>query len=581
VTVVACDVSDRAAVDAVVASCRPRLTAVFHLAGVVDDGVVDGMTPQRVADVLAPKADGAWHLHEATKGLGLSAFVLYSSAAGVLGRPGQSNYAAANGFLDALARHRVANGLPAQAFAWGPWSTVDTEGMADRVDARHLGDVLVVTEREGVELLDTALRTAAPVLVPIPLDPKGVGGPPILADLRPRHPAEPSTAAPAVAAAPGAWRDRLAAVPVRERKAVLTDLIRAELAAVLGFPDAAAFPAERAFTELGFDSLTGLQVRNRLSAFTRVRLAATVVLDHPTLPALAAHVHAALRDALPDKDTAAPAYGFSSVYHRVLREQGPFEAMALRHFASYAVPSFTMADRTQHAVEPLRLASGDGTALIFVPDYLTLYNRVPTGLAKQFDGERDLYLVEHPGFGAVRAIPDSVATLVRTHADTVRALAADRPFVLAGFCAGGAVAHAVATLLAETGRPPAGLVLLDTHLGVLARDDPRGLALMAAGTVLPDEVVDQLDDSLLLAGGGYARVLHDWHPEPAPVPTLLVRGAPTAEMRDTDPDGDWRPRWPLPHDTTDVTGDHYSLVHHDADTTAEAIRAWLETGENA
>nr|WP_252981115.1 type I polyketide synthase [Streptomyces chartreusis] len=116
--VVACDVSDRAAVDALVASCLPAPTAVFHLAGVVDDGVVDGMTPDRLANVLAPKVHGAWHLHEATMGLGLSAFVLYSSAAGVLGRPGQSNYSAANGFLDALARHRTTHGLPAQALAW-------------------------------------------------------------------------------------------------------------------------------------------------------------------------------------------------------------------------------------------------------------------------------------------------------------------------------------------------------------------------------------------------------------------------------------------------------------------------------
>jgi hypothetical protein len=312
-----------------------------------------------------------------------------------------------------------------------------------------------------------------------------------------------------------------------------------------------------------------------------VRLAATVVLDYPTLPALAAHVLAALGDALPEQDSEEPTYGFSTVYHRVLREQGPFEAMALRHFASYAVPSFAIADRARHAVDPVRLATGGGIPLLVIPDYLTLYHRVPTGLAKQFDGDRDVYLLEQPGFGARRGVPDSVTTLVRTHADTIRALAGDRPFALAGFCAGGAVAHAVAGYLAELGRSPAGLVLLDTHIGVLGRDDPRGLALMAAGTVLPDDAVGQLDDSLLLAGGGYARVLHDWRPEPVPVPTLLVRGAPTAEMSRTDPDRDWRPHWPLPHDTADVPGDHYTLLHHDADTTAEAIRAWLGTGDTA
>jgi thioesterase domain-containing protein len=571
-TVVACDVSDRAAVDALVKSCEPALTAVFHLAGVVADGVVDGMTPQRVADVLAPKADGAWHLHEATRELGLSAFVLYSSAAGVLGRPGQSNYAAANGFLDALARHRVTNGLPAQALAWGPWST--DGGMADRVDQHLLGDVLTVTEQEGTVLLDTALRTREPVVVPIPLNPKAAEGPPILADLLPKRPA-PAASAPAAGGSPGAWRDRLATVPPAEREAVLTELIRAELATVLGFADADAFPAERTFAELGFDSLTGLQVRNRLSAFTRVRLAATVVLDHPTLPALAAHVHAALRDALPENDE--PSYGFSALYHRVLREKGSFEAMGLRHLASYALPSFPMADRARYAVEPIRLAGGPGTALAFIPDYLMLYNRVPSGLAKQFEGERDLFLLEHPGFGTRRGVPDSVATLVRTHVDTVRNL--DRPVVLVGFCAGGAIAHAVAHHLAEVGRAPAGLVLLDTHDGVLRRDDPRGLALMAAGTALPADVLDQFDDSLLIAGGGYARVMQDWRPEPSPVPALLVRGEPTEQMRHIDPDRDWRPWWPLPHEAADVPGDHYTILHHDADTTAEAIRAWLRTGD--
>jgi thioesterase domain-containing protein len=570
--VVACDVGDRAAVDALVASCRPAPTAVFHLAGVVADGVVDGMTPQRVAEVLAPKADGAWHLHEATKDLGLSAFVLYSSAAGVLGRPGQSNYAAANGFLDALARHRVANGLPAQSLAWGPWSTADDEGMAGRVERRQLGDVPAVTEREGMDLLDAALRTPEPVLVPISLQ----GGPPILTDPSPRRPV-PAAAVPA-RQVPGSWRDRLAAVAAHEREPLLADLIRAEVAAVLGFPDAAAFPADRAFTELGFDSLSQLQVRNRLSAFTRVRLPATVVLDHPTLPALTEHVLAALRDTLPEAEAEPSSYRFSAVYHRVLRERGPFEAMALRFLASYALPSFTMADRGRHVVPPVRFAGGDGTALVFIPDYLTPYNRVPTGLAARFDGERDLFLLEHPGFGDRRSVPDSVATLVRTHADTVRAL--ERPVVLVGYCAGGAVAHAVARHLAGEGRPPVGVVLLDSHPGVLRRDDPRALALMAAGGDLPDDVADQFDDSLLIAGGGYARVLEGWRAEPSPVPTLLVRGRPTAQMRRIDPDGDWQPHWPLPHDAADVPGDHYSIVHRDAEPTAAAIRSWLtRTGD--
>jgi hypothetical protein len=170
-------------------------------------------------------------------------------------------------------------------------------------------------------------------------------------------------------------------------------------------------------------------------------------------------------------------------------------------------------------------------------------------------------------------------TLARVHADTVREISRGGPVVLVGYCAGGVIAHEVARRLATSGEPPAGVVLVDSHAGVLQRGDARALALMAAGAALPEDVVEEFDDSLLIAGGGYARVLEGWHPEPnpgaPPVPTLLLRGRPTAEMRRTDPDGDWPPYWPLPHDTADVPGDHYSVVHQDADSTAAAIRAWL------
>jgi rifamycin polyketide synthase module 1/2/3 len=467
-------------------------------------------------------------------------------------------------------------------------------------------EVPAITEREGVELLDSALRTAAPVLVPVPFARATRSGSPLplLADLRPARPAA-VTVSPAGDQTPGAWRERLAATPEADREGVLAGLLRAELAAVLGFPDADAFPADREFGQLGFDSLTALQFRNRLNAFTRLRLAPLVVLEHPTLEELSAHLLAALGEAGALPDPADPAdtpaaettarvpsssYRFTTLYHRVLREQGPLEAMTLRYVASYALPSFTAADRARHAVAPVRLArggagggvggaGGKAAALVYFPDYLAPFHRVPTGLAEQFDGERDLYLLEHPGFGDRRAVPDSMETLARAHADTVRELSRGGPVVLVGYCAGGVIAHEVARRLATSGEPLAGVVLVDSHAGVLQRGDARALALMAAGAALPEDVVAEFDDSLLIAGGGYARVLEGWHPEPdpgsPPVPTLLLRGRPTAEMRRTDPDGDWPPYWPLPHDTADVPGDHYSVVHQDADSTAAAIRAWL------
>ncbi|WP_242642663.1 type I polyketide synthase [Lentzea alba] len=562
VVVVACDVSDRAAVDHLVASCDPALTAVFHLAGVLDDGVLGAMDSKRFAEVLAPKADAAWHLHEATADLELSAFVLYSSAAGVLGRPGQSNYAAANSFLDALARHRTAHGLPARSLAWGLWES--DGGMSS---PRQNDGVLPLSAAAGMAAFDRAMRTAEPVLVPVLLDARRQGpAPAILRDLiHDAADAEPAT-----------WSRTLAEAPAEERLAVLTDLLRAEVAAVLGFPDSASLPLDKDFAELGFDSLTVLQLRNRIGAVTGLRLSPTTVFDHPTLPRLATHVHSLLIGAAP----AAPAPNLrpAALYHRILRDQGPAKAMGLRILASYALPSFSTDERVRHVVAPMRLAAGDAEpVLCYLPSYLAVGDPVPVQLSKRFEGEHDLFLLGYPGFGADPGIPENVETLVRTLADSVRAVAEDRPTVLIGHCAGGLVAHALAAHLAATGGAPAGVVLLESDHGVARRDDARALALVAAETRRPSELYDDpAADLVALAGGGYCRIFDGWRPAASPVPTLLVRGGPTPEMAEADPARDWKPRWPLPHSSVDVPGHHDTVLTDHAGTTAEAIRVWVD-----
>jgi acyl transferase domain-containing protein/acyl-CoA synthetase (AMP-forming)/AMP-acid ligase II/thioesterase domain-containing protein/acyl carrier protein len=555
ITPVACDVSDRTAVAKLVDSCRPPLTAVFHLAGVLDDGVLDTMTPQRIDGVLAPKADGAWHLHEATTQHQLAAFVLYSSAAGVIGRPGQSNYAAANAFLDALARHRVARSLPAHSLAWGPWAGA---GMAGQLSARQLGEGFrAIDAPEGMALLDRALRTAEPALVPIPSTTDSAPAP-----------------AATVGQEPGSWRNVLTALPPGERHSTLGTLIRAELAAVLGFPDPESLPIDKHFTDLGFDSLSAVQLRNRVSTFTGVRLAATVVLDHPTFPELVTHVEAALSDVLAEPP-APVSYRFAALYQRVMREKGPAEAMALRFLASYAAPKFTMADLARHTVRPVRLAGGAAPALLFFPGYVPLFNPVYSALAAEFAGEHDLILLDNPGFTG-DAVPDSVATLTALHAESVRGVARGEPFVLVGHCSGGAIAHAVAASLVAEGRPPAGVILIDTHHG--GRGDARLHALMSEDGDRPDHHFTELiEDSVVIAGGGYVRIFEGWRPEPLPVPTVLLRAGPTSRMREMDPQRDWRAHWPVPHDVIDIAGDHGSVLDEDAATTAAAIRTWLRT----
>ncbi|MEU4160595.1 type I polyketide synthase [Actinoplanes sp. NPDC026670] len=609
VTVTACDVRDRAAVAGLVGSCGPALTAVFHLAGVLDDGVLTAMTPARIDAVLGPKSDAAWNLHEATKHRNLAAFVLYSSASGVIGRPGQANYAAANAFIDALAAHRNAHGLAAHSLAWGLWDS-DGRGMAGRPSpgpARRAlteGGIRAITAEQGMALLDRSLRSTDSLLVPIAIDVPATGAPAILTGLAPTG-APPSAGVPALtgtpasagvpAAKPITWRETLAGLPVDERGDVLSGLIGAVVADLLGFPDTTALGSGRHFKDVGLDSLAAIQLRDRLSNATGIRLSATIAFDHPTLAELTEHVRAAMGDSLTDTGSHRPAHGepsteqpqpatgerFTAIYHRVIREQGPSAAMTLRYLASYGLPTFDADHRGAHTPVPLRLAAGRSyrqPVLIFLPGYLALHDPAPTGLGRALDGHHDLYMLAHPGFGVrTGPVPDSVPTLVGLHAATVRDLAGDRPSVLIGHSTGGAVAHAVAAHLAAAGTPPRAVVLADAHHSSAGREDPRALALVDADRNRPAEMFDGVfSDAVMIAGGAYVRLFDGWEPEPSGLPTLLVRATPTKEMREIDPAGQWQPQWLHPHDVADVPGDHYSMLTTHAEATATAIRTWLD-----
>ncbi|MER7708904.1 SDR family NAD(P)-dependent oxidoreductase [Kitasatospora sp. NPDC097605] len=295
VTLIAADTADRselAAAIAAVPAAHP-LTAVIHTAGVVDDGVFTALTPQRLAAVWGPKADGARYLHELTRGHDLAAFVLYSSVAAVLGSPGQAGYAAANTYLDALAAHRRSHGLPAQSLAWGQWAEASgITGHLTATDHARLArfGIRPIDSAEGVRLFDAAEALAdRPGLVPAPLDLAALRGgnvPPLLRSLV--RPTRRTAGAPT----PGGTglAERLAALPdAGERQAELLRLVRAEVSAVLG-GDPGAVGGTRSFTSLGLDSLTAVELRNRIGAATGLRLSATLVFDHPSPTALAGHL---------------------------------------------------------------------------------------------------------------------------------------------------------------------------------------------------------------------------------------------------------------------------------------------------
>ncbi|WP_424923905.1 type I polyketide synthase [Actinophytocola oryzae] len=312
VTIAACDVSRADQVADVLAAVPAEhpLTAVVHAAGVVDDGVLATLTPERLAAVAAPKSDAALVLHELTRDADLAAFVGYSSVVGTVGGPGQAAYAAANAGLDALLAHRARLGSPATALRWGPWTgdtgmTAALTGTDTRRAAR--AGTIALTTAEGLALFDAALARADPAPVPVRFDLPTLRAdadlPPLLRSV---------VAGPARRVAAGAngsgpsLVDRLCAQGPGERRRTLLGYVREQVAAVLGHGSADAVDPGRGFTDLGFDSLTVVELRNRLAAGTGLRLAPTVVFDHPTATRLTGHLLDRLGPVLtPAADTAA------------------------------------------------------------------------------------------------------------------------------------------------------------------------------------------------------------------------------------------------------------------------------------
>jgi acyl transferase domain-containing protein/acyl carrier protein len=302
VTLAACDAADRddlaRLLDAVPA--EHPLTAVVHAAGVTDDGVITSLTPDRVDRVLAAKVDAALHLHELTRSHDLSAFVLFSSLAATFGGAGQASYAAGNAFLDALAADRRAQGLPGQSLCWGPWAEVSTMtgrlGSSDHARIAR-GGVTPLSSADGLELLDLARTQDDAVLVPVQLSvasyAEATEAPPLLRDLvQHRRPNARQAAAAAAPAASGivGTAERLARMTRTERDRSLRELVRTEAALVLGYDTADLVDVERGFLEMGFDSLSAVELRNRLGKETGLALPATVLFDYPTPTGLAGHL---------------------------------------------------------------------------------------------------------------------------------------------------------------------------------------------------------------------------------------------------------------------------------------------------
>ena len=592
VRLAACDVADRGQVEELLAQIPAEhpLTAVIHAAGVLDDGVIGSLDAERLRRVMAPKVDGAINLHELTADHELTQFVLFSSIAGTLGSPGQGNYSAANAFLDELAHHRTAQGLPAKSLAWGVWDRGMAANLseADRKRGERMG-ITPLSEQDGLALLDEATASPEPVLVPVGVDMAALRTqassgllPPMLQGVVQAPVREDSEGSQSSLA------QRLAGAPESEWQPIVVDLIQSQVASVLGHSSTEAIDPEREFREMGFDSLAAVELGNRLTEATGLSIPASAAFDMPTPQALGAYLADRVREESPEvraeaKAEAAPTpaepAGTDGTLTALLR--GAHEQGSLGDFvpfvsaASKFAPAFRSPEDLERLPSLVPLSRGEGMQLIGVPSFLAgSGSHQFSRLASCLDGTRTMSAFSLPGFRPGEPVPGTWSALIEALAASLREAVADEPFVLVGYSHGGGAAHALARLLEEQGVFPAGLVMIDTYAPE-SPEEMRQVFATVMGTIFENGhplVQESVDDGNLLAMGAYFHGATEWEALPIETPSLLIRA--------TEPLGDafeggrlsW---WQLARDVREVTGDHFSVIDESASETAQVIDAWV------
>jgi NADPH:quinone reductase-like Zn-dependent oxidoreductase len=604
VTVAACDVSDRADLAGLLAGLEQPLTAVIHTAGVIDDGVTAALTPEQLDRVMRPKLDAALHLDELTAGLDLSEFVLFSSAAGLMGSPGQGNYAAANAGLDALAARRRVAGRPATSLAWGLWAdrtgiTGDL-GQDDLARLARMGVQPLPTDL-GLDLFDRARQSGAALLVPVGLDQAALRAQ-ARAGLLPALLRGLVRAAARVAQpAPESLARRLAGLSGPDREPVTLELVRGHVAAVLGHASGEAIDPQRPFKELGIDSLAAVELRNRLTKATSLPLPTTLVFDHPSPAAIAGYLLAKIEEQQSARQSGAPSTGdapagpragsgtFSTLLQQAHAQGAIVQALPLLIKASEFRPSLRSAAELGAGDNyVVQLAAAGSTAaaraaadgelpkLVCVPSFM-----VGSGpqqfmrFAAHFEGTRDVLACSLPGFRGTDATPASWDAAIEVLAASIRRAVAGAPFVLVGYSIGGVIAHSLAAHLTAADAGPAGIVMIDTPTPEGEEETSRVFSLVM--TEILERGASSVDDADWLAMGSYMRLLAERRPVARTAPTLLIRAGEPLGAGQADAG---LPAWDISDDQVELAADHFALIEDAAAATAAAAERWLEGFDN-
>jgi NAD(P)-dependent dehydrogenase (short-subunit alcohol dehydrogenase family)/acyl carrier protein len=534
-TVAACDVSDRDQLQTLLGAIPAAhpLGAVIHSAAVLDNDMLAALDSERLERVMRPKADAAWHLHELTRELDLSQFLLFSSVAGLIGGAAQSNYAAANAFLDALAAHRRAAGLPATSIAWGGWmqdtSLIDQLSDVDRKRLERSG-IAPFGPQEGLQLFDAARASGAPLLAPVGFN---------LAALREQALSRmlPATLRGLVQlpdSEPGGadLLARLDGLSAEQRREVVLEAVREQAAVALGHASAADVDPDVVVQELGLDSLATVELRNRVAAATGVEVPMLALADHPTLSGVAGYVLSQLEDGAGASTAQQSDGGVSlSALLGAAREGGDMDDFVeLLTAASRFRRRFTSREESDWEPRPVRLSEGpaDGLTFVLMPSLGPLSGpHEYVKLARELAGRYTVLTLPLPGFGPDEALPDSAEAAIATMAAAIREMDLGPGLILGGHSSGGWVAQAIAAQLEAEGEPIEAVVLLDTF----PPDSPQLtglLPLMLAAGGDSDGATAEIDDSRLLATGGYRRVFAGWEAPDIEAETLLIEAAEPA-----------------------------------------------------